>query len=92
MNKKGRVETVVVWIALAILVFVILAFIFKSTVFGAKDSVDQMISCQARGGDCENEKCDTETQMQIPAKCLHPKTEKSVCCADKTTLFGEKQE
>ena len=93
MNHKGELSlSIIVMAALAIIVLLVMTFIF---VRGANTGQDGILSCASKQGTCEtggkNAKCPGDDQSRSSWTCPKSGTDvPDICCVKNDELFGIK--
>jgi len=68
--KKGDVNWQMVMMILAMIVLVVLLFVFRDIIFSSKTNLDNMNSCEGRGGKVitdSDKKCDADSIQIFPS-------------------------
>lgn len=87
MNKKGDLSlNVIVMATVAVIVLVVLIYIFLN---GANVGRDGILSCESKGGSCvvatDDKKCPDAGQTYASWTC---KDKDKICCTNNDELFG----
>ena len=86
MTKRGELSlNVIVMATIAVLVLVVLSYIFIN---GAKIGNDGLLSCTSKQGVCQVNACDKETHVTMNWQCPKQGSTTQICCIDKEDAFG----
>ena len=85
MNTHAELSlNVIVMATIAVLVLVVLSYIFIS---GAKTGSDGLLSCESKGGDCRSS-CDSSIELTTSWSCPKETGENAKCCINKEETYG----